>query len=100
MDEHAFAGRQPTDLAQCMPGGEIRDADRGRFTIRQPVGDRDDQVGKCRQVGTEGAGTQGDDALADLDRIDTGAAAVTMPDTLAADAPARCRPGRGRRPWP
>ena len=54
-------------------------------TIRQAVGDRDDEVGKCRQVGTECAGTEGDDALADLDRIDIGADGGHDADALAAD---------------
>ena len=64
---------------QRMPCGEIRDAERGRLAIGQPLGDRDDEVGQRRQMRAESAGTESDDPLADLNRIDIGAAAVTIP---------------------
>ncbi len=34
MDQHSLAAGQPPDLAQRMPRGEIRDAERGRLEIR------------------------------------------------------------------
>ena len=73
MDEHAFAAGQSPDLAQRVPGRQIRDAERGRLAIGQRVGNADDEVGDGRQVRTERAGAEGDDALADLDRFDFGA---------------------------
>ena len=100
MDEHAFAGSQPPDLTQCVPSGEVGDAERGRLVIRQRIRDGDDEVCKRRQVGTERARAESDNPLPDLDRVNIRAQSGHEADTLAADH------GRGTvqsgvyRPWP
>ena len=85
MDEYPFAGRQPPDLTQRVPRGEICDAERRRLAIRQRVRDRDDEVGKCCQVRAERARAESDDALADLHRVDIVAEGGDVTDALAAD---------------